>query len=128
MSGVHSKDSILEAFVEASNKYEFSLDISLVTNGTVVSGTLVSAEEYFKQLSKSFKGGNDVAKAFSEKFSEAEDAASSTTDEVQFVHMKDVKIYIGDNKPTPSKGTPLWRGKIHEVDSFFLGKINGKAE
>ncbi len=36
---------------------------------------------------------------------------------------KETKVYCGDSKPTPSKGDILWRGKLNEVDGFFLGKI-----
>jgi hypothetical protein len=43
--------------------------------------------------------------------------------EVHCIHLKQIKIYNGDNKQTPSEAQILWRGKLKEVDSFFLGKI-----
>lgn len=128
MSEVPSKDNVLEAFVEAANKDEFTLDISLLVNGAIVSGTLVSAKEYFKSLSKTFKDGNDTAEDFSEKFSSASDSADSTDAKVQYIHLKDTRIYLGDSKPTPSTGKILWRGELNKVDSFFLGKIAGNEK
>ncbi|MGX5792086.1 gas vesicle accessory protein GvpU (plasmid) [Staphylococcus equorum] len=123
MSEVSSKDDILEAFVEVANKDGFTLDISLLVNGAIVSGTLVSAKDYFKSLSKSFKKGNDVAQELSKELANASDSADSNDAEVQYIHLKDTRIYLGDSKSTPSTGETLWRGKLNEVDSFFLGKI-----
>lgn len=125
MSGTASKDSILEFFVKASNKHDFSLDITLLVNGAVVTGTIVSAKEYFETLSESFEDGNDIAKALSEQLTKAGESVDSNTDEeAHFIHLKNTHIYCGDSKPTPSKGKILWRGKLSEVDSFFLGKIS----
>lgn len=124
MSGAASKDNILEFFVKASNKHDFSLDITLLVNGAVVSGTMVSAKEYFETLSESFEDGNDIAQALSEQLTKAGESVDSNNDEANFIHLKNTQIYCGDSKPTPSKGKILWRGKLNEVDSFFLGKIS----
>lgn len=119
-----SKDDILESFVKAANEDDFSLDISLLVDGAIVTGTLISAKEYFKTLSKSFKGGNATSKQFSENLDEAGDAAGeSDNDEINYIHLKDTSIFISENKPTPSSGKLIWRGKLSEVNSFFLGKI-----
>jgi hypothetical protein len=67
-----SKDSVLEFFVQASNKHGFALDITLNVNGAVVSGTMISAKESlpvfsavyfpkradFSMLGKRFTGTN----------------------------------------------------------------------
>lgn len=120
-----TKDNILEYFVAAANKHDFELDISLLMNGAIVTGTLTSASHYFEELSKSFKDGSDVAKQLGEMLAESgETAESGDNKEVNYIHLKQTKIYNGDNKPTPSKAKILWRGKLKEVDSFFLGKIS----
>lgn len=56
-----TKDSILEFFVRASNKHGFSLDITLNVKGALITGTLVSAKEYFDALSETFEEGNEIA-------------------------------------------------------------------
>nr|WP_144543905.1 gas vesicle accessory protein GvpU [Cytobacillus oceanisediminis] len=118
------KDSILEFFVQAANQHDFSLDITLNVNGAVITGTLVSAKDYFNALSETIEGGSEVAQKLSEQLEKAGDAAQSNDDsEAHFIHMKETKVYCGDSKPTPSKGDILWRGKLSEVDGFFLGKI-----
>jgi hypothetical protein len=118
------KDSILEFFVQASNKHDFSLDITLNVKGAVITGTLVSAKEYFDSLSETFEDGSDVAQKLSEELARAgESVEENQSTEAHFIHLKNTKVYCGDSKPTPSKGKIMWRGKISEVDGFFLGKI-----
>ncbi|MFD2924983.1 gas vesicle accessory protein GvpU [Halobacillus naozhouensis] len=120
-----AKDNILEFFVRASNKHGFELDISLLVNGAIVSGTMVSAKEYFEHLSESFEDGSDVSQELSNQLAQAGESAESNNDgEAHFIHLKNTRVYCGDSKPTPSKGKILWRGKLSEVDSFFLGKIS----
>ncbi|KMJ56159.1 gas vesicle protein GvpU [Bacillus sp. LL01] len=123
------KDSILQFFVQAANKHSFSLDITLNVKGSLISGTLVSAKEYLDELNESFEGGNEVAQKVSNELSKAsEEAESGSPPEVSFIHMKHTKVFIGDSKSTPSTGKIIWRGKLSEVDGFFLGKITDSSE
>ncbi|WP_100408011.1 gas vesicle accessory protein GvpU [Bacillus solitudinis] len=120
-----AKDNILEFFVQAANKYDFSLDISLNVKGAVITGTLVSAKEYFDILSESFEDGSEIAQKLSDRLTKAGDEFEAQDDvEAYFIHLKNTKVYCGDSKPTPSRGKILWRGKLSEVDGFFLGKIS----
>ncbi len=120
-----TKDNILEFFVKASNKHGFELDISLLVNGAIVSGTMVAAKEYFENLSESFEDGSDLSQELSNQLAQAGESAESNNDgETHFIHLKNTRVYCGDSKPTPSKGKILWRGKLSEIDSFFLGKIS----
>lgn len=120
-----TKDSLLELFVAAANKHDFSLDITLNINGAVISGTTVSAKEYFEMLGESFEDGNDVAQALSEQLQKAgESLEDGSNSNVNFIHLKNTKVYCGDSKPTPSRGKILWRGKLNDIDGFFVGKIS----
>ncbi|HET7657194.1 MAG TPA: gas vesicle accessory protein GvpU [Bacillales bacterium] len=120
-----SKDSILEFFVEAANQNGFSLDITLNMKGSVVTGTTISAKEYFELLSEKFDGGKDIAQELSEQLAKASEAAEESHESgANFIHLKNTRIYLGDSQPTPSKGKIVWRGKLNEIDGFFLGKIS----
>nr|WP_231735253.1 gas vesicle accessory protein GvpU [Gracilibacillus massiliensis] len=57
-----SADTILGFFVQATNKHDFNLDITLNLNGALVSGTTISAQEYFEELSDAFEDGNEISK------------------------------------------------------------------
>ncbi|MFC0274774.1 gas vesicle accessory protein GvpU [Metabacillus herbersteinensis] len=125
ISTASPKDSVLEFFVHATNKHSFSLDITLNVKGAVISGTMVSAKEYFETLSETFEDGSEIAQKLSEQLSQASEAVdSSVGTEVHFLHLKNTKVYCGDSKSTPSRGQILWRGKLNEIDGFFLGKIS----
>lgn len=120
-----SVDSILEFFVEASNRHGFSLDITLNMKGSMVSGTTISAKEYFEILSEKFEDGKEVAQQVSKKLANASETAEENSEKgASFIHLKNTRIYCGDSKPTPSNGKIVWRGKLNEVDGFFLGKIS----
>lgn len=124
-SATQTKDSILEFFVEASNKHGFSLDITLNMKGSVVTGTTISAKEYFETLSEKFEDGKDIAQELSQQLTKAGEAAEESNEGgANFIHLKNTHIYCGDSQPTPSKGKILWRGKLDEIDGFFLGKIS----
>ncbi|MGG3572938.1 gas vesicle accessory protein GvpU [Bacillus gobiensis] len=126
MTSSPSKDSTLEFFVKASNKHEFSLDITLNVNGSVVTGTIISAHEYFEMVSETFEDGNEIAQKISEGLAKASESAKNSSQEsdIGFIHLKNTRIYNGDGKGTPSKGDILWRGKLDQVDGFFLGRIS----
>ncbi|WP_316572706.1 gas vesicle accessory protein GvpU [Neobacillus sp. YIM B06451] len=118
------KDNVLEVFVQAANKHNYNLDITLNVKGAVITGTLVSAKEYFESLSQAFEDGGDIAEKLGEMLINAGEAADSEAhDTANFIHLTNTRVYCGDSKSTPSKGEFLWRGKLSEVDGFFLGRI-----
>lgn len=124
-----TKDNILEFFVQAANRHDFTLDITLNVKGSVITGTLVSAKEYFDTLSETFEDGSEISQLLSEELAETGKAAqTNNSSEAYFIHMKNTKVYCGDSKPTPSIGEILWRGKLNEIDGFFLGRIFDASE
>lgn len=117
-------DDVLAMYVKAANKHDFSLAITLNVNGALVTGTTISAQSYFEKVSENFQDGNDVAQSLSEQLQGAsESAANSSDEEANFIHLQEAQVYCGDSNPTPSKGKFLWRGKLSEVEGFFLGTI-----
>ncbi|WP_101841873.1 gas vesicle accessory protein GvpU [Halobacillus sp. Marseille-P3879] len=120
-------DDILVTFVKAANNYDFSLDITLNIKGALVTGTTISAQEYLEGISHIFEEGNDVSQAISEKLAEASDSAKEESNgDISYIHLKNAQVYNGDADPTPSDGEFQWRGKIEEVDGFFLGRISAE--
>ncbi|MFD1020670.1 gas vesicle accessory protein GvpU [Thalassobacillus hwangdonensis] len=120
-------DDILAMFVRAANNHEFELDITLQYQGALVTGTTTSAKNYLEYLTDTFKDGNEVAEAIADKFSQAVDGMEEEEqNDFQFIHLKDAKIYLGDSQPTPSQSKVSWRGKLADVNGFFLGHIKEK--
>ncbi|SFF67178.1 hypothetical protein SAMN05216353_10530 [Halobacillus alkaliphilus] len=117
-------DDLLMTYVKAANQHGFSLDITLNINGALVTGTTVSAQKYLDSASQSFEGGNDVSKQISEKLSEAsQNAEDQNQEDVSYIHLKNAQVYNGDSSPTPAEGQFFWRGRMDQVDGFFLGRI-----
>ncbi|MED2974942.1 MULTISPECIES: gas vesicle accessory protein GvpU [unclassified Fictibacillus] len=121
-----SKDSILEFFVKACNKHGFSLDITLNVKGAVITGTTITAQEYFETLAETFEDGNEIAQEIGERLVKAGEAAEddNNNSDINFIHLKNTRVFCGDSNSTPSKGKILWRGKLDQVDGFFLGRIS----
>ncbi|MFP7492428.1 gas vesicle accessory protein GvpU [Terribacillus saccharophilus] len=118
-----AKDEILSFFVQAANHHDFSTDITLHVNGTLVTGTIVSAASYFSSLRDSISEENDVAKQLKEALQQAKESADKRQGDVEYIHLKNMVAYLAENKTTPSDTELLWRGKISEVDGFFLGRM-----
>jgi uncharacterized protein YejL (UPF0352 family) len=123
------KDNILAFLVQATNKHNLSIDITLNVNGAIVTGTIVSAKEYFVSLSETFEEGSDVAQQLSEKFAQAGESIDSGEEaEASFIHLKDAKVFCGSSKPSPSKGSALWRGPLSDINGFFLDDFTDSGE
>jgi hypothetical protein len=126
---VTGKDNILAFLVQATNKHNLPMDIALNVNGAIVTGTLLSAKEYFRLLGKTFEDGSEVAQKLSEKLAEAGESIETSEDaDADFIHLKDAKVYSGNSKPTPSKGEILWRGPLSDINGFFLESIPNNGE
>ncbi|MFY4776283.1 gas vesicle accessory protein GvpU [Metabacillus sp. RGM 3146] len=121
--GTELFDPILEAYIVAANHDDFTLDITLSVNGLLVSGTLISAWEYFDKLSALFEKGTSISRDLSERFKKASELGRNSNS-TAFIHLKDTRIFCGDENPTPSGSVFLWRGKLDQVDGFFIGKIS----
>ncbi|SIS42679.1 gas vesicle accessory protein GvpU [Salimicrobium flavidum] len=116
-------DDILETYVKTANHHDFSIDLTLQMKGALVTGTLTSAYDYLSSTSHLFENGDDVSQEISEKFEEAaEGTKNQEHDHYSFIHLKDAKIYVADSA-TPEEGGVYWRGRLDQVDAYFLGKI-----
>ncbi|WP_404459127.1 gas vesicle accessory protein GvpU [Sutcliffiella horikoshii] len=131
MTNEHSagKDNILAFLVQATNKHNLFIDITLNVNGAIVTGTILSAKDYFVSLSETFVDGSEVAQQLSEKFAQAGEAIDSEDGgEASFIHLKDAKVFCGSRKSIPSKGEALWRGALSDINGFYLDNIPDSAE
>ncbi|RWZ51351.1 gas vesicle protein GvpU [Halobacillus fulvus] len=117
-------DDLLLTFIKAANQKNFSLDITLNVKGALITGTTVSAHKYLDSVSHYFEDGNETSQAISEKLANASQSAKeNSSQEVKFVHLKNAQVFNG-GEPTPSEGSFYWRGKVEDIDGFFLGRID----
>lgn len=119
-------DDTLQTIVHFANECDAGASISLTIGGSLVTGVLISADNYFDQLIAGFSSasgdGKNLAPAAMAKILTARKPAGGSPVPSQFLHLKDAKIYNGGDMPIPGNGT-LWRGKISSVDGFFFGVV-----
>ncbi|WP_280768084.1 gas vesicle accessory protein GvpU [Salipaludibacillus daqingensis] len=120
-------DSVLQLLTETTNTENYSVDMTLNVKGTLVTGTVISTIEYLTSLADEFSEENEVEKNIYQKLTEAVASLEEEQEpEVNYVHMKDAKMFSESGKSLPSKGSVLWRGKLSDVDGFFLGKVTSE--
>ena len=132
-------DWFLQTFVATVNDHEGFIGVTLQTGGFLVSGRLISGAVYFEEFAEEYAGHGDgeadkaVFRRYAKEFREglARDAASPPEAGLtppQFVHLRDARFYQSSGQPVVGGETGvLWRGRITEVQGFFLGEL-GQAE
>ncbi|WP_109514332.1 gas vesicle accessory protein GvpU [Pseudomonas ovata] len=121
-------DWLLQWLVKFVVSTKVELGVTLSIGGNLVSGLLISHDDYFDQLAQ------DLAAPFGQFDNGAEtsmkemilsfkpgDLAQDTSD-FHFIHLKDCKTYSTDQSPICASGV-LWRGRIAAVDGFSVGQI-----
>ncbi|MGR4041523.1 gas vesicle accessory protein GvpU [Pseudomonas sp. 910_21] len=118
------KDPFLATLVKSVHENSLSFGITLITQGGVISGQMISTKEYFEDFANSiadaWPGGpsEDVRSGFA-AWSEFRKKDDDEHDE--FIHLKNAR-YVYGNQLTPNgKIGILWRGKLSEVTGFSLG-------
>ena len=136
-------DWFLQSLVEMANNspaaVSFGLTISV--GGMLVSGELVSGQQYFEGFGIEFAGTFKDAKAAAsvkESFSKLggniysagrkEDASapkspSGAASGPSYIHLKNARFFDPSGKPTASTQGTWWRGKLSAVDGFSLGVV-----
>ncbi|HCE5957204.1 hypothetical protein ACP0IK_10575 [Pseudomonas aeruginosa] len=126
-------DWFLQELVGNVNRYpEARLSITLFTMSGMLSGTLISAEEYFQLFADSFCQGweSEEKKATARSYflslgpSPSKDEASSLTEDApsQYIHLKNAK-HFSPTGEVPNNDGLLWRGTIASISGFSLGQL-----
>ncbi|MFL5346730.1 MAG: hypothetical protein ACJ8AT_18265 [Hyalangium sp.] len=129
---------------------KWGLGITFSTGGMLVSGTLISTQWYFEQLteqlSKMPPPGGTIAigtekfresvmkqigetKGKEENTGEGESADEGEKKEpysAHYAHLMNVKFFVPGERPIESNKppTPLWRGRITEIQGFMLASLS----
>jgi len=133
------------------NSLDYSVGLTLSVGGTLVTGKLISPQEYFqaigKQLEAAFaKGGlspevsrqvgefiqsrgeaatpsEELLKA-AEKAAIAADVLPISGNQRAYIHLKDAGILTPSTGARMSLSGAYWRGRIAAVESFIIGEAN----
>ena len=120
-------DPFLSLWLETAEQRTFSFNVTLLLNGLLVTGTLISSDEYFSLFAETIAQESpsswhpDEVKDFRliildtyNRLREGMDVSRKS----QFIHLKEAQVM-------PSLGerftVSLWRGRLESVDGWVLG-------
>jgi hypothetical protein len=126
--------------VHGAEQAEIRLGVPVILNvgGFLVTGFVISGQEYFERFSQEVAVG--LPDAFGEETKasiidsfgrlgeiyvsdEEETIEDATLDQYNFVHLRDVQFIHNEGAPIPPEPGMLWRCKLSAVDGFTLGLL-----
>lgn len=101
------------------------ISLTLTTPGGIVSGRVITSEDYFQKLSDAFRssGDTEVHGVLAEWASSFKAVASAAMDPdgPYFIHLEEASFDL----PGGARGTSgLWRGKISAISAIVFGVAN----
>jgi hypothetical protein len=128
-----SVDPMLEMLVSSAEELDFSLGITLTIHGLLISGNIISLQKYLEGIAQGLEsatGNQKIGQILAESIRNASQEDSETRREQgleelpprQYIHLSDARFRFGTSVVPPETGV-YWRGRLDEVDGFFLGII-----
>ena len=114
-------DPILGLYIELVEARDDALpvlDVTLALSGMLVSGQIITIEEYFRQTG--LRSLFDLVEG--EKTVEAESNTPRN-----YIHLKNAKFFFGAHVAIPTGDGVLWRGRLTEVVGFHSGRLVSTA-
>lgn len=116
------KDGILEFLVYMAETEKFSIGITVVVDGFLVSGTIISKDEFMES--------NPITAKMAEiaKTDDATSDASGSSDvpdprERRFIHLKNAFYFTPGQKPVPDNSGVYCRLRIDAISGFHFGVL-----
>ncbi len=124
-------DWFLRSLVQAVNRHDLMLGITLTVGGTLITGTLVPGHEYFRDLAEQVAASADddeeAAQQLRDTFASLGAIyARGGKDGDQlpsYIHLRDVRFFSPGGGSLPDHDGVWWRGRIDQVQGFVLGNV-----
>ncbi|WP_288444792.1 hypothetical protein [uncultured Pantoea sp.] len=121
-------DNGLHFLVKIANFAGSNNGVTLLSKGSLISGVIISDQEYFESLASSFGPRGESAPALSEYFWQRAEQSLTPEDiekdiEFNFINLREVKINSNSGSFVKMHGAFL-RMKLEEVDGFILGTLS----
>jgi hypothetical protein len=120
------KDAFLTSLVDMANEGTASMGLTLFVSGTIISGTLIGAKQFFNELADLIVASELTPSAGDSPFSaslrelggDIENSAKASALVPHYIHLKDARVVNLSELNSPST---LWRGRLAQIDGFSLG-------
>jgi hypothetical protein len=126
-----SVDPMLKMFVNFAEEHDLSLGVTLTIHGLLIAGNIISYQRYLEGIAQGFEsatGNQAIGRILAESYRDASQEALKIRREQGleelpprlYIHLSDARFMSGNG--TVQTGV-YWRGRLEEVDGFFLGII-----
>jgi hypothetical protein len=124
------KDWLFQNFVHNVEKHKESLQMTLIVQGTVVTGELIGHTEFF-ELAANFGGTEEWRQAmagYAQQVTTSRQEEDERAEQGQpyigllYFHMKNAQVLNG-SVPIPVNSKMLFRGKITDVAAWSFGAL-----
>lgn len=131
-----NRDWFLQSLIDLVNGRELEIGLTLQAGGFLVSGLLVSGHQYFKgfgaEFARTFDDAElteDIQRAYARwgGIYTAPKSPSDTFTRVNFIHLKNARFFNTAGEPIPANMSVWWRGRVSEIEGFFLGMLSEKS-
>lgn len=120
------KDSILEMIVKLSESDSpLETGITLIVDGFLISGYIVSKDNYMRHYPLTSTIEDALQEAFSKQSQEEEE---SQPNERNFIHLRDAKYFSPGQNPIPGDGTIYCRIPLEKVSGFNFGVLSASTQ
>lgn len=121
---------MLLTFLDREDAKGSSASVSLLIGGTLVCGDLISHDAWLEAFQEWMSGLGDGAKFVGDLFAETDRVSAEREngeEPLGFVHLKNVRIvtnYRGtlDGEAAQGMESPLWRGRLVDIQGWTLGR------
>ena len=118
-------DRYLQSFVQVAES-QLGFGVTLTVNGVVVTGDVVSRDDYLQGITDSAISSWNGERIEGEPLSGVKEVFGiEETDESEdlptYVHLKDAKILLGGSGRVPGG---WWRGRLESVDGFYTARLD----
>lgn len=130
------RDWFLQSLIDLVNGREIEIGLTVHSGGFLVSGLLVSGHQYFQGFGAEFARAFDdpgltenIQQAYS-RYGGIYISQKQPNDiflRPNFIHLKQARFFNTAGEPIPANMAVWWRGRVSEVDGFFLGMLSEKS-
>ncbi len=126
-----SVDPMLKMFVNFAEEHHLSLGVTLTIHGLLIAGNIISYQRYLEGIAQGFEsatGNQAIGQILAESYRDASQEALKIRREegleelppLLHIHLSDARFMSGNKIVQTGL---YWRGRLDEVDGFFLGII-----
>lgn len=131
-----NRDWFLQSLIDLVNGREIEIGLTLHAGGFLVSGLLVSGHQYFTgfgaEFARTFNDAElteDIQRAYARwgGIYTVPKAPGETFTKANFIHLKNARFFNTAGEPIPANMSVWWRGRVSEIDGFFLGMLSEQS-